>query len=589
MDNDNPFESDLPPGRSVFGDDDLPTGASVFGDVDGDIEEAVQTSVFGDADSNFPVDEIPVEAIERPSASVFADVASDADSASVIDESPVLRTASIDDWSTAADADGDSTYDVEIDIADEASEVIDEVEIPDDPTIQAPIADAAAINLVTGSADIESEPEIDGVGDDDLDAVPLDDGSDDPIDLLGDPITEVPEEIDPPTPSTTTSFNDDITTGEAIALDVEPGDEDGLDAWADLGTSDLGNTAPAWGDADETAAIDDGQTWSPGPIPEPESAVVKVGGESERFFEFDEEAPENSPIMPEETVSAASEMQSRVITGVALLAIAVVGFTYGGPLVALALITIVVALAAGEFYNALRVAGYNPATLLGLAATISMPIAVYFRGTEAVALVMALAIVFGLIWYLAGVATEMPVMNLGVTLLGVAYIGVLGSFGAALLETGQRIDLNGDGSENGTGFLLAAVILTVGYDVGAFFSGRSMGRTPLTKVSPKKTVEGLIGGAVMTVVVSVVFLSVLNIIEPFSTFGSPLDAFILGVLAAIMAPLGDLGESLIKRDLGIKDMGTILPGHGGFLDRFDALLFVLPTVYFFSLIFFYGG
>ena len=92
----------------------------------------------------------------------------------------------------------------------------------------------------------------------------------------------------------------------------------------------------------------------------------------------------------------------------------------------------------------------------------------------------------------------------------------------------------------------------------------------------------------MTVVASVVFLEVLDVIEPFGTSGTFTDAIILGLAAAIMAPLGDLGESLIKRDLGIKHMGSILPGHGGFLDRFDALLFVLPTVYFFALAFFYN-
>ena len=265
--------------------------------------------------------------------------------------------------------------------------------------------------------------------------------------------------------------------------------------------------------------------------------------------------------------------------GVAIIAIFI------GPIAALALIVVVVALSAGEFYNALRVRGYQPATLLGLAGSVAMPLAVYFRGTQAVALVLALTIVFGLLWYLFGVGTEENIaMNLGLTMLGVVYIGVLGSFGAAILETSQRLALN---NEDGTGLLLAALILTMGYDIGAFFSGRSIGRTPLTKVSPNKTVEGLIGGAFMTVVVSVVFLEVINFIEPFASFGGFTEASILGIAAAIMAPLGDLAESLIKRDLGIKDMGSVLPGHGGFLDRFDALLFVLPTVYFLSLAFFY--
>jgi len=178
----------------------------------------------------------------------------------------------------------------------------------------------------------------------------------------------------------------------------------------------------------------------------------------------------------------------------------------------------------------------------------------------------------------------MPVMNIGVTLLGIVYIGVLGSFGAALLEIAGRGGLNGD---DGTGLLLAAVIVTVGYDVGAFFAGRSFGRTPLASVSPNKTMEGLIGGSFASFLGAIVFFGVLSLFEPFDSFGSTTDAALLGLIGAIVAPLGDLGESLIKRDLGIKDMGSVLPGHGGFLDRFDALLFVLPAVYFFAEAVFY--
>lgn len=366
-------------------------------------------------------------------------------------------------------------------------------------------------------------------------------------------------------------------TDHTVALDVEPGDEDDLDAW-----SDLSGAAPAWGDGVEEAAAP--QSWDPGPVPEPEHEVVQIGGEqSERFFTYDDQYEEFDDGFVDDGGAAGRDMQSAVITGVALLAIAIVAINLG-PLVALALIVLVVALSAGEFYNALRVAGYQPATLLGLAASVAMPIAVYYRGTQAVALVLALSVVFGLLWFLAGVATEMPVMNIGVTLLGIVYIGVLGSFGAALLEVADRGGLNGD---DGTGLLLAAIIITVGYDVGAFFAGRSFGRTPLAAVSPNKTTEGLIGGAFAAALVSVVFFGIIKVAEPFESFGGWTDAIMLGVIGAIVAPLGDLGESLIKRDLGIKDMGSVLPGHGGFLDRFDALLFVLPATYFFAEAIFY--
>ena len=377
----------------------------------------------------------------------------------------------------------------------------------------------------------------------------------------------------------TTPSSDDTPTGEAIALDVDPGDED-LDAWSDLSAS-----APAWGD-DSEAAIAEPAAWDPGPAPE-EPAVVQIGGDqSERFFTYDDQGAGVAEFAGEdfgEEIGTGSDMQSRMITGIALLAIALVAINLG-PLVALGLIVIVVALSAAEFFNALRVAGYQPATLLGLAASVSLPLAVYVRGTQAVAMVLALSVVFALLWYLAGVASEMPVMNIGVTLLGIVYIGVLGSFGAALLEIASRGGLNGD---DGTGLLLAAVIVTVGYDVGAFFAGRSFGRTPLASVSPNKTMEGLIGGAFASFLAAIVFFGVLKLFEPFDSFGSTTDAALLGIIGAIVAPLGDLGESLIKRDLGIKDMGSVLPGHGGFLDRFDALLFVLPAVYFFAEAVFY--
>jgi phosphatidate cytidylyltransferase len=105
--------------------------------------------------------------------------------------------------------------------------------------------------------------------------------------------------------------------------------------------------------------------------------------------------------------------------------------------------------------------------------------------------------------------------------------------------------------------------------------GRSAGSRPLSAASPNKTIEGLAGGMILAVVAAVVFAMVG--VHPFDSWQEGLK---LGILVALVAPLGDLAESLVKRDLGIKDMGSILPGHGGLLDRFDALLFVLPAVWY---------
>jgi len=150
---------------------------------------------------------------------------------------------------------------------------------------------------------------------------------------------------------------------------------------------------------------------------------------------------------------------------------------------------------------------------------------------------------------------------------------VLGSFAALMLA----IDTYG------TGLLTAAILLTVSYDVGGLAIGRVMGRTPLSPASPNKTREGLVGGMIVTVVAAVV-MGVLAMPAPIA--GSAIEgsglgtALLLGIVVAIVAPIGDLAESQLKRDIGIKDMGSILPGHGGLFDRFDGLLFALPTTYY---------
>jgi len=240
-----------------------------------------------------------------------------------------------------------------------------------------------------------------------------------------------------------------------------------------------------------------------------------------------------------------------------------------GPAAFAVLAAAAVVLAAAELYSALRTAGYQPATLLGLVATASLVGAAYWRGEQAFPLVLALFVVFGLLWYLAGVVRSRPAANLGATLLAFGYVGFLGSFAALLLK------FHGPGGErNGVAFLLGAIIATVAFDVAAFFGGRRLGRTPLAPtISPHKTWEGVLVGAGVT---GLVCLLIVRSIHPW-TFSR---AFWLAVIAVVAGTLGDLSESMIKRDLGIKDMSAVLPGHGGLLDRMDALLFVIPATYY---------
>jgi len=194
-----------------------------------------------------------------------------------------------------------------------------------------------------------------------------------------------------------------------------------------------------------------------------------------------------------------------------------------------------------------------------------MVLGTYWRGEQAFPLVLSLMVIFSFLWYLAGVVRARPTQNIAVTLFAFVYIGFLGSYAALFLRVPDK---------RGVGLLLGAVIATVAHDVGAYLVGKYAGKTPLApELSPNKTFEGLVGGVLASVAVSMLIVGQIG----------PWDvgkAFWLGVVVAVVAPLGDLCESMIKRDLNLKDMGKVLPGHGGVLDRIDALLFVVPATYY---------
>lgn len=268
---------------------------------------------------------------------------------------------------------------------------------------------------------------------------------------------------------------------------------------------------------------------------------------------------------PPELPSNGRDLPTAGLVGVAIAALAVILFHFG-PAAAMVLVFAVVVLAGAELFTALRRGGFRPATLLGLAAIVALPLATYWRGEPAIPLVLFLTLLFGMLWFILGLGPN-ATANLGVTLLAVVWVGVFGSFAALILKIPTE----------GVSILLVAVISAVATDVGAFFVGRQVGRTPLSEVSPNKTVEGLAGGMALSVV-SVWVVTLVFGFGPFS-FG---QATIFAVMCAFAAPVGDLAESVIKRDLGLKDMGSLLPGHGGIMDRFDALLFVLPTAYYVS-------
>ncbi len=257
-------------------------------------------------------------------------------------------------------------------------------------------------------------------------------------------------------------------------------------------------------------------------------------------------------------------MGMAVGVGVGFMALALILFNLG-PMPATILVTAIIGLAVAELYGVLRQAGYQPVALAGIVGSVGLVVGAYNYGAAAYPTVLFLSTAVALLWYLVGAAHESPVLNVGVTLLGLLWVGFFGSFAGLMLGLGDP----------GLGILLAAIFGTVGYDVGGLFVGKNAGRQPLSAASPNKTIEGLFGGCAVAFVL-VVALSALIGFGPIDSFS---EGAMVGLAVALFAPLGDLTESLVKRDLGVKDMGTILPGHGGLMDRFDGMLFVLPAVW----------
>ena len=295
-----------------------------------------------------------------------------------------------------------------------------------------------------------------------------------------------------------------------------------------------------------------------------------AGSETE-IDEIEEQEEEIEGVLGYEPVNVYSggfrEIMISVLTGLAIGAVFLACYFIGN-IALLILITLGLGAAVVEFYAKLKKVGYDPAILLGIVVTLGLSLGVYWRGVMAYPVILVLAVFFVCIWYLL-IDNEKPaVPNIAITLFGIFYIGILGST-AVLLLTVQ------DG--HGPNLILAAVLAAVSYDVGGWLVGKSVGRIKFTKVSPNKTLEGLIAGMIFAIVIPVVLLQLLNL-EPFGDApGTFKDVLIFGIIAAIVAPVGDLVESLIKRSLSVKDMGVILPGHGGVLDRVDALLFVFPA------------
>ena len=253
-------------------------------------------------------------------------------------------------------------------------------------------------------------------------------------------------------------------------------------------------------------------------------------------------------------------MGTRVIVGFVLAVLAIVIVAYGG-LWFFAMMMLMGLIGINEFYRLMR--RYRPIALAGFVGLGLMLSLAWFA--DPVSAMGATAATLLLTFALAAIPGPRKGVSvrIGVTLLGLVWVG----WGVAYLLFIRQLP-------NGLWLTLLVVFGTWAGDTVAYFAGRYFGATPFApRLSPKKTWEGYVCGVFGTLVV-VVFLGTLY--GGVGTF----DSLLLGLAIAAVAPLGDLFESLLKRDVAIKDAGRFFPGHGGVLDRFDGLFFASVASYF---------
>ena len=261
----------------------------------------------------------------------------------------------------------------------------------------------------------------------------------------------------------------------------------------------------------------------------------------------------------------------------ALLGAVYIGATLVGPVAVISLLTIILGLAAVEFFSQTSSNGFQPAMVVGVIACVCAPLTAYWIGDAGLPIVFAFAFIATAVSFIGTSSVESdPATNMGLTMLGIIWIGLSGSYGALIL----RLSNEGAGFENvGTDTLFLIVVGVIANDVFAYFIGSATGRNPLRAwISPGKTVEGIVGGAVGT------FAVVIGAGMQSGTWTKLSQWLIIALVISIAAPIGDLTESMIKRSLDIKDFGTLLRGHGGALDRFDSMLFTLPVIYYLTLV-----
>ena len=261
----------------------------------------------------------------------------------------------------------------------------------------------------------------------------------------------------------------------------------------------------------------------------------------------------------------------RVLVAVILLPIGLAAIVAGGWYLT-ALVAVFMGFAAWEYVTMFRTGGLSPAGFLVVIGAILLVIGRNYNGFESapwmISFLILLAMSYHLVTYERG--RDAAGTDFAITLGGIFYIGWIGAYFISLrsLPEGQWWMF----------VVLAGVMLA---DSGAYFIGRKFGRHKLApRLSPKKTWEGYLGGILIGVPLTALLAALIQMGVGAASGITPLRGMLVGLVMALVPTLGDLGESMIKRQVGVKDSGNILPGHGGAFDRVDSWLWAVVIGYY---------
>ncbi len=256
-------------------------------------------------------------------------------------------------------------------------------------------------------------------------------------------------------------------------------------------------------------------------------------------------------------------LRLRVITAVIGLPLLVAAIWFGAPWFTV-IVAAMAAIGSFEFYRMADNLNSQPLRIFGVVWTAALVISQHSRDSILVPLLVTLGIVIPAIWILIRRNRERAFISWTVTVAGILYIGWMMSWwvGLRTLELGRE-------------WVFFGLFTTFANDTCAFFCGRAWGTRPLApSISPAKTWQGAIGGGIATIIAALALKAIFHLPSTY------LQISLLGCLISIFAQLGDLLESLFKRNVGVKDSGKLLPGHGGILDRIDSLIFTGFIVYY---------